>query len=163
MGQSRKELPTRMAAALGWIVAYIVTLLVLGVTVLKAQDYAPDLFGDDPAAAGTTAASSTIEARAQRHTERMQQKLNLSQEQVAAVYSVNLQAAQGHDALTAQGLRGMQRMMAMRDIEQTRDASLRKVFTPEQRKVYDELREQQRMKMRERMTNGGRGRGRGRY
>ncbi len=162
MEPSKKTVNAKLATALGWVAAYVITLLVLGVTVLKAQDYSPDLFGDDPAAAAT-AASSTAEVRAQRYTERMQQKLNLSPDQVAAVYPINFQAAQGHDALTAQGLRGPQRMMAMRDIEQVRDAGLRKVFTPDQREVYNELREQQRAKMRERMMNGGRGRGRGRY
>ncbi len=89
--------------------------------------------------------------RAQRLTDKLKEKLGLSDEQVPKVAEINLRAAKSMDATAGApgGRRG--RLREVRSVQQQRDKDLKEVLTAEQWKQYEAIREEKRSEARSRM------------
>lgn len=74
------------------------------------------------------------EQRAQMLTDRLDKKLNLSEDQKKSVYDINLNTAQKMNDAMQNHDRG-----AMRSIKQERDDAMQKVLTADQYKQYQEM------------------------
>ncbi|MGN6567868.1 MAG: DUF4890 domain-containing protein [Flavipsychrobacter sp.] len=74
------------------------------------------------------------EQRAQMLTDRLDKKLNLSDDQKKSVYDINLNTAQKMNDAMQNHDRG-----AMRSIKQERDDAMQKVLTADQYKQYQEM------------------------
>ena len=76
------------------------------------------------------------EERARQLTEKMKEKLGLTEEQVPAVTEINLRAATQIDTIIHSGGSRRERLEELRSVQQQRDKELEKVLTKEQWKQY---------------------------
>ena len=93
------------------------------------------------------------EERAEMQTEMMKEKLNLTDEQVPQVKSINLKAAQDIDEVGKLTDR-MKKFKAFRTAQQEKDEALKKVLTKDQYKLYQDIKEEMKKELKEkRKTN----------
>lgn len=99
------------------------------------------------------------EQRAERMTDRLQADLNLSDEQRAEVYKINLQHAQErHAEMEAMRAEREKRQAKMRERSEAQFQSVESVLTEEQKEKWSEIREDRKRKgheMREERSRGG--------
>lgn len=94
----------------------------------------------------------TPEERADKVTNRMKEKLNLSDEQVAKIKAINLDAAKKKEELKAKGKDERKQMRTqVNNIETDRDSKIMEVLTEEQKAEYTKMKE----KAKERRQNKG--------
>lgn len=85
---------------------------------------------------------STPEARAEKVTNKMKEKLNLSDEQVAKIKAINLDAAKKKDELKGKGKDERKEMRTkIKNIETDRDNKILEVLTDEQKAQYNKMKE----------------------
>jgi hypothetical protein len=96
-------------------------------------------------------AKATPEQRAEKLTSLMKEKLGLSDEQVPKVQAINLDAAKKNQAAMAAGQGRVERMRAMKQVQEEKEAALKGVLTPEQLEKYQAAKEEFRQHARERM------------
>lgn len=84
----------------------------------------------------------TPEERADKVTNRMKEKLNLSDEQVAKIKAINLDAAKKKEELKAKGKDERKQMRTqVNNIETERDSKIMEVLTEEQKAEYTKMKE----------------------
>ncbi|MCE2835152.1 MAG: hypothetical protein LW694_12325 [Chitinophagaceae bacterium] len=97
------------------------------------------------------------EDMAKNQTQRLKEQLNLSAEQERSVYDLNLsfakRMAEAREAAAASG--GRPPMDSMRSWNQAREASMKKILTPEQYEKLQAEREKMRQQMGDRRPGGG--------
>ena len=97
------------------------------------------------------------EDMAKNQTQRLKEQLNLSAEQEKSVYDLNLsfakRMAEAREAAAASG--GRPPMDSMRSWNQAREASMKKILTPEQYEKLQAEREKMRQQMGDRRPGGG--------
>lgn len=99
---------------------------------------------------------STPEARAEKVTNKMKEKLNLTDEQVAKIKAINLDAAKKKDELKGKGKDQRKEMRTqVKSIEDDRDSKILEVLTEEQKAQYKKMREKSKD------HRGGKGKGKG--
>ncbi len=81
----------------------------------------------------------SAEQRAEKITNRMKEKLNLTDEQVVKIKAITLEAAQQKDTLKAEIK--AERKEKAKAIETDRDAKIKAVLTEEQKAAYDKMKE----------------------
>ena len=98
------------------------------------------------------------EDMAKNQTQRLKEQLNLSADQEKSVYDLNLsfakRMAEAREAAAATG--GRPPMDSMRNWNQAREASMKKILTPEQFEKLQAEREKMRQQMGDRRPGGGR-------
>ena len=104
-----------------------------------------------PAAAQGRWASTTPEQRAEKLTKLMQEKLALTSEQLPKVKAINLDSANKMQALFEGSQSRAEKRQAAQQIQQSKEAALKQVFTPEQFEKYEAAREEMQQHGRERM------------
>ena len=106
----------------------------------------------DGAQADKTAQKRQIppaEERAQRLTDRMKEKLGLTEEQASKIAEINLRTAKQNDA--AFGASGADRRESLRQVRaanEQRDKEFKKILTGEQWKQYEQMREEMKEEVR---------------
>ncbi len=98
-------------------------------------------------------AETTPEERARHQTDRMKEKLSLRQEQEEPVYTVNLAYAKKLELAHAQGGGKLQRLKRMKSVSQEKDAKLKQVLDSNQYNRYEQMKEELRESMRERVKD----------
>ena len=98
-------------------------------------------------------AETTPEERARYQTERMKEKLSLRQEQEEPVYTVNLAYAKKLELAHAQGGGRLQRLKRMKSVSEEKDAKLKQVLDSNQYNRYEQMKEELRESMRERVKD----------
>ena len=97
------------------------------------------------------------EDMAKNQTQRLKEQLNLSADQEKSVYDLNLsfakRMAEAREAAAATG--GRPPMDSMRNWNQAREASMKKILTPEQFEKLQAEREKMRQQMGDRRPGGG--------
>jgi Spy/CpxP family protein refolding chaperone len=97
------------------------------------------------------------EDMAKNQTQRLKEQLNLSADQEKSVYDLNLnfakRMAEAREAAAASG--GRPQMDSMRSWNQAREASMKKILTPEQFEKLQAEREKMRQQMGDRRPGGG--------
>lgn len=97
------------------------------------------------------------EDMAKNQTQRLKEQLNLSADQERSVYDLNLsfarRMAEAREAAAASG--GRPPMDSMRSWNQAREASMKKILTPEQFEKLQAEREKMRQQMGDRRPGGG--------
>ncbi len=97
------------------------------------------------------------EDMAKNQTQRLKDQLNLSAEQERSVYDLNLsfakRMAEAREAAAASG--GRPPMDSMRSWNQAREASMKKILTPDQSEKLQAEREKMRQQMGDRRPGGG--------
>jgi len=97
------------------------------------------------------------EDMARNQTQRLKEQLNLSADQEKSVYDLNLSCAkrmaEAREAAAASG--GRPPMDSMRSWNQAREASMKKILTPEQFEKLQAEREKMRQQMGDRRPGGG--------
>ena len=97
------------------------------------------------------------EDMAKNQTQRLKEQLNLSTEQERSVYDLNLsfakRMAEAREAAAASG--GRPPMDSMRSWNQAREASMKKILTPDQYEKLQAEREKMRQQMGDRRPGGG--------
>ena len=97
------------------------------------------------------------EDMAKNQTQRLKEQLNLSAEKERSVYDLNLsfakRMAEAREAAAASG--GRPPMDSMRSWNQAREASMKKILTPEQYEKLQAEREKMRQQMGDRRPGGG--------
>ena len=97
------------------------------------------------------------EDMAKNQTQRLKEQLNLNAEQEKSVYDLNLsfakRMAEAREAAAASG--GRPPMDSMRSWNQAREASMKKILTPEQFEKLQAEREKMRQQMGDRRPGGG--------
>lgn len=93
----------------------------------------------------------SAEERAQMQTEFMAEKLELTDEQVPQVLTINLNAAKKMDEVMKLTNR-MQKFKAFRSLMMEKDEALKAVFTKDQFKLYKESKEEMKKKIKEKRT-----------
>lgn len=81
----------------------------------------------------------SAEQRAEKITNKMKEKLNLTDEQVVKIKAINLEAAQQKDTLKAEAK--AERKEKVKAIETDRDTKIRAVLTEEQKAEYEKMKE----------------------
>ncbi len=98
--------------------------------------------------------SKTVEERATEHSQKLTQQLNLTADQQKTVYAACLQRAQQNDADKAKNEGNREGMKAAREQNnQTFEASLNKILTPDQKTQYEKFKQDEKAK---RQQGGGR-------
>jgi hypothetical protein len=101
--------------------------------------------------------SSTPEERANKLTEWMKTNLQLSNDQVKQVQTINLKYANKTQELQAGSMSRKQKMQTLKDNDRAKDSELKNVFTADQYSSYqtkkDEIRKQMKERMREKKTH----------
>lgn len=87
----------------------------------------------------------SAEQRAEKITNKMKEKLNLTDEQVVKIKAINLEAAQQKDTLKAEVK--AERKEKVKAIETERDAKIKAVLTEEQKAEYEKMKEKGKEKM----------------
>lgn len=95
--------------------------------------------------------NSTPKQRAELQTMMMKNKLNLTQKQLPRVAAINLEAAQNMQPVFSGNEGPLVKMRTMRAVNQSKDAALQKVLTPEQFTQYQAMKEEMRSKMEKEM------------
>ncbi len=94
-------------------------------------------------------ASVTPEQRADRQTAQMKKRLALTAEQEPTVAAINLKYAKQMQTLIETGGRNRQTLKQISDITESKDAELKTVFTADQYKQYETLRDEQKDRVKE--------------
>ncbi|KAB2918291.1 MAG: hypothetical protein F9K23_03865 [Bacteroidetes bacterium] len=81
----------------------------------------------------------SAEQRAEKITNKMKEKLNLTDEQVVKIKAINLEAAQQKDTLKAEAK--AERKEKVKAIETDRDTKIKAVLTEEQKAEYEKMKE----------------------
>jgi len=101
--------------------------------------------------------SSTPGERAARLTEWMKSNLQLQDDQVSQVQTINLKYADKNQQLQTATMSRKQKLQVLKDNDKAKDAELKNVFTADQYKAYqakkDELRKQMKERMRDKKTH----------
>jgi hypothetical protein len=102
--------------------------------------------------------NSTPEQRAEFQTEWMKTELSLDSAVVSTVYEINLKYAKRNQALmNSEGAR-LKKFRDMKSSSEAKDSELKKIFTIEQYKIYQQKKEEMKQKMKqkiqERRKNG---------
>jgi len=101
--------------------------------------------------------SSTPAERAARLTEWMKSNLQLQDDQVSQVQTINLKYADKNQQLQTATMSRKQKLQVLKDNDKAKDAELKNVFTADQYNAYqakkDELRKQMRERMRDKKTH----------
>jgi hypothetical protein len=129
-----------------------VMLTLLVSTFVYVQACAQTATTDEPTRAGARRerlASSTPEQRAARQTALMKQQLTLTAEQETKVAAINLKYAQQAQTLMTSANRDGKGMKQVRELMEGKDGELKAVFSPEQYKQYETMRNEQRNRMKE--------------
>lgn len=91
--------------------------------------------------------NSTPKQRAELQTMMMKNKLNLTEKQLPRVAAINLEAAQNMQPVFSSSEGPLMKMRTMRAVNQSKDAALKKVLTPEQYGQYLTMKEEMRSKI----------------
>lgn len=101
--------------------------------------------------------AATPEERAGKLTEWMKSNLQLNDDQVTRVHTINLKYANKNQGLQTQAMSRKQKMQELKDNDKAKDAELKNVLTNDQYDTYqakkDEIRKQMKEKMREKKTH----------
>jgi Spy/CpxP family protein refolding chaperone len=97
--------------------------------------------------------NSTPEQRANRQTAQMKKNLSLTTEQETAVGAINLKYAQQMQPILEQANRNRETMKDVRQIQQAKDAEIRKILTSSQLEQYNNQRDERREQLRDRKRN----------
>ena len=95
--------------------------------------------------------SSTPEERAAKLTAWMQSNLQLNDDQVTRVQTINLKYANKNQGLQTQTMSRKQKMQELNDNDKAKDAELKDVLTTDQYNIYQAKKEEIRKQMKERM------------
>jgi hypothetical protein len=102
--------------------------------------------------------SATPGERAAKLTEWMKTNLQLQNDQVSQVQSINLKYADKNQQLQTATMSRKQKLEVLKDNDKAKDAELKNVFTADQYNAYqakkDELRKQMKERMRDKKTHG---------
>lgn len=101
--------------------------------------------------------NSTPKQRAEMQTMMMKNKLNLTRQQLPKVAKINLEAAQNMQPVFSGNEGPLVKMRTMRAVNQSKDAALQKVLTPDQFSQYQTMKEQMRSKIEQEMMQKGGG------
>ena len=88
-------------------------------------------------------ANTTPEQQADRQTAQMKKQLSLTAGQETAVAAVNLKYAQQLQSALETGGRNRQTMEQVREMNDSKEADLKAIFTADQYKQYDAFKEEQ--------------------
>ena len=113
------------------------TLLFLVTITLNAQD--------------GTFKNSTPEERAEFQTEWMKTELSLDSTVVPTVYDINLKYSKKNQTVMNSSSSRMQKYQQLKDSSESKDSELKKVFTKEQYKLYQQRKEEMKEKMKQRI------------
>ena len=104
-------------------------------------------------------AETTPEQRAELLTQKMNEKLTLTDDQRPAIYDINLRYARNVESAYSSGGRKMKRLKSMKAASKEKDGELKKIMTGEQYKSYlrykDELKDMVKEKIEEKKANQG--------
>ena len=95
----------------------------------------------------------TPEQRAEHQTARMKEKLNLSAEQETTVAAINLKYAKQMQPLIDSGKRSISVAQQARGIMKSKDEELKGVFSKEQYKEYQQLKEEFKSEFKQKRRN----------
>ena len=95
--------------------------------------------------------SSTPEERAAKLTAWMQSNLQLNDDQVTRVQTINLKYANKNQGLQTQTMSRKQKMQELNDNDKAKDAELKDVLTTDQYNTYQAKKEEIRKQMKEKM------------
>ncbi len=97
----------------------------------------------------------SAEEMAQKQTDRMKSKLNLSEEQSKSVYDINLKYAKSNESEYKKAQEAKEkRMEAMKASQDKKDAELKNVLSADQFNTYQQQRKDAKMKMDQKKMNG---------
>jgi len=94
-------------------------------------------------------ANTTPEQRANRQTALMKKQLSLTPEQETAVATINLKYAQQMQSVIETGGRNRNTLKQVRDINNSKDAELKKVFDKDQYKQYEAFKDEQKDRLKQ--------------
>lgn len=94
-------------------------------------------------------ANTTPEQRAERQTALMKKQLSLTPEQETAVATINLKYAQQMQSVIETGGRNRNTLKQVRDINDSKDAELKKLFDKDQYKQYEAFKDAQRDRLKQ--------------
>lgn len=94
-------------------------------------------------------ANTTPEQRANRQTALMKKQLSLTPEQETAVATINLKYAQQMQSVIETGGRNRNTLKQVRDINDSKDAELKKVFDKDQYKQYEAFKDEQKDRLKQ--------------
>lgn len=86
--------------------------------------------------------SKTPEERAKMLTDKMKEKLTLTDAQYQSVYDINLKYAQKSDELMKGSEDKQAKMQEFKSLQESKDKELKAVLTADQDKKYDEIKAQ---------------------
>lgn len=121
----------------------IVILIISGVILISAaavaQEKLDKLYAD-----------TTPQERATRQTDKMQDKLNLREDQKARIYDINFKYAQKMEATYKAGGSKMQRLRNMKAVATEKDAELKNILDAAQYETYQKYKEEMKEDIKER-------------
>lgn len=94
-------------------------------------------------------ANTTPEQRADRQTALMKNQLSLTPEQETAVAAINLKYARQMQSVIETGGRNRNTLRQVRDINDNKDADLKKVFDKDQYKQYEAFKDAQKDRLKQ--------------
>lgn len=99
--------------------------------------------------------NKTPEDRAQFQTTWMTKNLNLDSSQVDRVQLINLKYAQKNEPILKSGASNLSKFKKLKSLQDEKDAEIKKVFTPDQFKQYESLKEELKEDMKEKIIENG--------
>ena len=119
--------------------ACLVCMALAGPGLRAAEETTPPAGTTKPQSAPPKHTMPSAEERAHKITERMKEKLNLTDEQVPKVQEINLRTAHATDAASQSAGTRDDRMAKVRAAQQERDKDLKGVLNADQWKKYEQI------------------------
>ncbi|GAB3795153.1 hypothetical protein GCM10028819_10750 [Spirosoma humi] len=95
----------------------------------------------------------TPQERATFQTEMMKSKLGLDSMQVSEVQAINLKYALKNEPILKSGDSKLSKFKQLRSSQKEKESALKKVFTPEQYKQYQDFQDEMRAQLKEKRKN----------